>query len=419
MNKIKALKCKECGQEYPPVAKHVCEFCFGPLEVAYNYDMIRQEISRKVIESRPRTLWRYWELLPVETRDPVTLGEGYTPFFKSRNLGKYLGLKNLYFKNDTVNPTFSFKDRVVTVALTRSRELGFDTVACASTGNLAGAVAAYGAVGGFRTFVFIPADLESGKVVGAGVYGPNIVGIKGNYDDVNRLCAEVADNYPWAFVNVNIRPYYAEGSKTLGFEVAEQLGWRAPDHVVVPVASGSLLTKIYKGFSEFRDLGLIPEFHTKISAAQAEGCCPVVTAIKDKSDIIKPVIPRTIAKSIAIGNPADGYYAAQTVAKTGGYGETVTDAEIVEGIKLLARHEGVFAETAGGTTVAVLKKLVELGSIAKDETVVAYITGNGLKTQEAVADKVSKPHLIEAKIKDFRELYDRLSKEKSPEPVHA
>ena len=419
MNKIKALKCKECGQESPAIARHVCEFCFGPLEVVYNYDLIRQEISREKIESRPRTLWRYWELLPVETRDPVTLGEGYTPFFKSRNLGKLLGLKNLYFKNDTVNPTFSFKDRVVTVALTRSRELGFDTVACASTGNLAGSVAAYGSVGRFRTFVFIPADLESGKVIGAGVYDPIIVGIKGNYDDVNRLCAEVADSYKWAFVNVNIRPYYAEGSKTLGFEVAEQLGWRAPDHVVVPVASGSLLTKIYKGFSEFRDLGLIPEFHTKISAAQAEGCCPVVTAIKEKSDIIKPVIPHTIAKSIAIGNPADGYYAAQTVAKTGGSGETVTDAEIVEGIKLLARHEGVFAETAGGTTVAVLKKLVELGRIEKDETVVAYITGNGLKTQEAVADSVSKPHLIEAKIGEFRDLYDRLSQSKKLEPVSA
>jgi threonine synthase len=354
----------------------------------------------------------------VETREPITLGEGFTPFFKSRNLGKTLGLKNLYFKNDTVNPTFSFKDRVVTVALTRSRELGFDTVACASTGNLAGSVAAYGAVGGFRTFVFIPADLESGKVVGAGIYNPIIIGVKGNYDEVNRLCAEVADSCRWAFVNVNIRPYYSEGSKTLGFEVAEQLGWRAPDHVVVPVASGSLLTKVYKGFSEFRDLGLIPEFHTKISAAQAEGCCPVVTAIKEKSDILKPVIPHTIAKSIAIGNPADGYYASKVVAKTGGTGETATDAEIVEGIKLLAQHEGVFAETAGGTTVAVLKKLVELGSIAKDEIVVAYITGNGLKTQEAVADKVSRPHVIEAKINDFRELYKRLSNSKFPEFVH-
>ncbi len=417
MNKIKGLKCKECGQESPAIAKHVCEYCFGPLEVVYDYDFIRKEISREKIESRPRTLWRYWELLPVETRDPVTLGEGYTPFFKSRNLGKMLGLKNLYFKNDTVNPTFSFKDRVVTVALTRSRELGFDTVACASTGNLAGAVAAYGAVGGFRTFVFIPADLEKGKVVGAGVYDPIIVGVKGNYDDVNRLCAEVADQYRWAFVNVNIRPYYAEGSKTLGFEVAEQLGWRAPDHVVVPAASGSLLTKIYKGLSEFHQLGLIPEFHTKISVAQAEGCSPIVTAIKEKSDIVKPVIPHTIAKSIAIGNPADGYYAAKTVLKTGGSGESVTDDQIVEGIKLLAKHEGVFAETAGGTTVAVLKKLVELGRIERDETVVAYITGNGLKTQEAVAEKVSKPHLIDAKIGQFRDLYDSLVKAKSLEPV--
>ncbi len=419
MSKIKALKCKECGQETPAVAKHVCEFCFGPLEVVYDYDAIRKEISREKIESRPRTLWRYWDLLPVETREPVTLGEGFTPLFKSRNLGKMLGLKNLYFKNDTVNPTFSFKDRVVTVALTRSRELGFDTVACASTGNLAGAVAAYGSVGGFRTFVFIPADLEKGKVVGAGVYDPIIVGVKGNYDDVNRLCAEVADQYRWAFVNVNIRPYYAEGSKTLGFEVAEQLGWRAPDHVVVPAASGSLLTKIYKGLGEFHQLGLIPEFHTKISVAQAAGCSPIVTAIKEKSDIVKPVIPHTIAKSIAIGNPADGYYASKVVQKTGGSGESVTDDEIVEGIKLLAKHEGVFAETAGGTTVAVLKKLVELGRIERDETVVAYITGNGLKTQEAVAEKVSKPHLIDAQINQFRDLYDSIVKSKRPEPVGA
>ena len=418
MDKIKALKCKECGQESPAIAKHVCEFCFGPLEVVYNYDWVRKELTREKIESRPRTLWRYWELLPVETREPVTLHEGYTPLFKSRNLGKLLGLKNLYIKNDSVNPTFSFKDRVVSVALTRSRELGFDTVACASTGNLAGAVAAYGAVGRFRTFVFIPADLEAGKVVGAGVYDPIIVGIKGNYDQVNRLCAEIADIFRWAFINVNIRPYYSEGSKTLGFEVAEQLGWRAPDHVVVPVASGSLLTKIYKGLSEFHQLGLIPEFHTRISAAQAEGCCPVVTAIKEKSDIIKPVVPNTIAKSIAIGNPADGFYASQIVQKTGGAGESVTDEEIVQGIKLLARHEGVFTETAGGTTVAVLKKLVESGRIKPDELVVAYITGNGFKTLEAVQNQIAKPYVIEAKINEFRELYDRLAQTKRLEPVH-
>lgn len=416
MSKIKGLKCKECGQTSPAVAKHVCEFCFGPLEVAYDYDWIKSQVSREKIAARPQTLWRYWEFLPVETKEVVTLHEGYTPFWKSRNLGRELGLKNLYIKSDAVNPTFSFKDRVVTVALTRSRELGFDTVACASTGNLAGAVAAYGAVGRFKTFVFIPADLEAGKIIGAGVFDPIIVGIEGNYDDVNRLCSEVADSFKWAFVNVNIRPYYAEGSKTLGFEVAEQLGWRAPDHIVAPAASGSLLTKIYKGLSEFQQTGLIPEFHTKHSVAQAEGCSPIVTAIKEKSDIIKPVVPKTIAKSIAIGNPADGFYAAEVVKKTGGHGESATDAEIVEGIKLLAKHEGVFTETAGGTTIAVLKKLVESGRIAKDETVVAYITGNGFKTQECVQERVSKPHLIQARLNDFRTLYDKLVQNKQVAP---
>ncbi len=408
MEKIKGLKCKECGEKSPAVAKHVCEFCFGPLEVDYNYDFIRTQISKEIISQRPHTLWRYWELLPVEKREVLTLHEGFTPLWKSRNLGKYLGLKNLYIKNDSVNPTFSFKDRVVSVALSRSRELGFNVVACASTGNLAGAVAAYGAVGQFKTFVFIPADLEAGKIVGAGIYNPIIVGVKGNYDEVNRLCAEVADIFPWAFVNVNIRPYYAEGSKTLGFEVAEQLGWRAPDHVVVPVASGSLLTKIHKGLSEFHQFGFIPELHTKISAAQAQGCSPVVTAIKEKSDIIKPVVPHTIAKSIAIGNPADGYYAAETVKKTKGYGETATDEEIIEGIQLLAQKEGVFTETAGGTTIAVLKKLVESGKISADELVVAYITGNGFKTQECVEGKVSKPYVISAQLNEFRSLYENL-----------
>lgn len=417
MNKIKGLKCKECGEISPAIAKHVCEFCFGPLEAIYDYDWIRQEVSREKIAARPNTLWRYWEYLPVETKDVLTLHEGFTPLWKSRNLGQMLGLKNLYIKNDAVNPTFSFKDRVVSVALTRSRELGFNVAACASTGNLAGAVAAYGAVGRFKTFVFIPADLEMGKIVGAGVYDPIIVGIEGNYDEVNRLCAEIADVFQWAFVNVNLRPYYAEGSKTLGFEVAEQLGWRAPDHVVVPVASGSLLTKIHKGLSEFHQTGLIPEFHTKISAAQAQGCSPVVTAIKENSDIVKPVVPKTIAKSIAIGNPADGFYASQLVRKTGGHGESVTDAEIIEGIKLLAKHEGVFTETAGGTTVAVLKKLAESGRIQKDELVVAYITGNGFKTQECVQEQIAKPHVIQANLAQFKDLYGKLVQTKQVEDI--
>jgi len=406
--KIKALQCKECERQYPAKAIHVCEYCFGPLEVAYDYEAIRKRISRQSIEKGPRSLWRYWDLLPVETHDVITIQEGFTPFWHAKNLGAELGLKNLYIKNDSVNPTFSFKDRVVSTALTRARELGFDTVACASTGNLACAVAAYGAKANLRAFVFIPADLEPSKVVGAGIYGPTIVGIKGNYDEVNRLCAEVADMFKWAFVNVNIRPYYSEGSKTLGFEVAEQLGWRAPDHCVVPMASGSLLTKIYKGLQEFMDLGLIPRHNTRMSGAQAEGCSPIVTAWREKSDIIKPVKPHTIAKSLAIGNPADGPYSLKIIEKTGGAGESVTDDEVVEGIFTLARTEGVYTETAGGVTVASLKKLAASGKIRSDEVTVAYITGNGYKTQEAVVERVTKPYIIEPSIDQFREIYNKL-----------
>lgn len=411
-SKIKALQCKECERQVPPKAIHVCEFCFGPLEVVYNYDIIKKNISRQSIEKGPRSLWRYWDLLPVETRDVITIQEGFTPFWHAKNLGAELGLTNLYIKNDSVNPTFSFKDRVVSTALTRARELGFDTVACASTGNLACAVAAYGAKANLRAFVFIPADLEPSKVVGAGIYGPTIVGIKGNYDQVNRLCAEVADMFKWAFVNVNIRPYYAEGSKTLGFEVAEQLGWRAPDHCVVPMASGSLLTKVYKGLQEFEELGLIPAHTTRMSGAQAEGCSPIVSAWRDKSDIIKPVRPDTIAKSLAIGNPADGPYALKIIEKTGGAAEAVTDDEVIEGIFQLARTEGVYTETAGGVTIASLKKLAASGKIRRDELTVAYITGNGYKTQEAVVKKVTKPFVIEPSIEQFREIYNQLSLEK-------
>jgi threonine synthase len=409
-SKIKALQCKECEHQYPAKAIHVCEFCFGPLEVVYDYDAIKTRMTRASIEKGPHSLWRYWDLLPVETHDVITIQEGMTPFWHAKNLGAALGLKNLYIKNDSVNPTFSFKDRVVSTALTRSRELGFDTVACASTGNLACAVAAYGAKANLRAFVFIPADLEPSKVVGAGIYGPTIVGIKGNYDDVNRLCAEVADMFKWAFVNVNMRPYYSEGSKTLGFEVAEQLGWRAPDHCVVPMASGSLLTKIYKGLQEFTQLGLIAPHKTRMSGAQAEGCSPIVTAYREKSDIIKPVKPHTIAKSLAIGNPADGPYALKIIEKTGGAAESVADPEIVDGIFLLAKTEGVYTETAGGVTVAALKKLAASGKIRSDEVTVAYITGNGYKTQEAVVEKVTKPFIIEPSIDQFREIYDQISK---------
>jgi threonine synthase len=419
--KIKGLKCKECGREFPAKATHVCEYCFGPLEAVYPYDLLKKTVTRARIEAGPRSLWRYWDLLPVESRDVVTIQEGFTPFFQAKNLGKLLGLKNLYIKNDSVNPTFSFKDRVVTVAISRARELGYDTLACASTGNLAGAVAAYGAVAGMKTFVFIPADLEPSKILGAGIYDPVIVGVQGNYDEVNRLCAEIADSFKWAFVNVNVRPYYAEGSKTLGFEVAEQLGWRAPDHCVVPVASGSLLTKIHKGLQEFQELGLIPRRATRMSAAQAAGCSPVVDAIRENSDILKPVRPKTIAKSLAIGNPADGYYAWRIVKQTGGAGDSATDEEIIEGIRLLAKTEGVFTETAGGVTVAVLKKLARSGKIGPDEVVAAYITGNGFKTAEAVSGRTAQPHLISPKIDEFRSLYQSLAPKNavaaSPAPV--
>ena len=400
--KIKGLKCRECGKLYPPAALHVCEFCFGPLEVDYNYDEIKKHISRKKIEGGPKSLWRYIDLLPIEGHPTVGLYAGFTPLIEAKNLGAELGLKKLYIKNDTVNhPTLSFKDRVVAIAVTRAMELGFSAVACASTGNLANSVAAHAAEARLRCFVFIPGDLEAGKILGSLIYAPTVVAVEGNYDDVNRLCSEVAGEHHWAFVNINIRPYYAEGSKTLAFETAEQLGWKAPDHVVVPVASGSLLTKIWKGFNELKMLGLIEDAKTRVSGAQAEGCSPVASAFREGRDFIKPVKPKTIAKSIAIGNPADGYYALKAVHESKGAFETATDEETVEGIKLLARTEGIFAETAGGVTIAVLKKLSKKGIIAKDETVVAYVTGNGLKTQEAVLNAVGEVVRIEPTLGAF------------------
>lgn len=401
--KFEQLRCKECSRDYPAEALYVCEFCFGPLEVVYNYDEIRNSISRKSIEEGPHSLWRYHLLLPVETSRPVTISEGMTPLIRAENLERELGMKELYVKNDSVNPTFSFKDRVVTVAVSRAKELGFDTVACASTGNLACSVAAYGKKANLKTIVFIPADLERGKVVGAGIYQPRIVGVSGDYDDVNRLCSEISGNYKWAFININIRPYYAEGSKTLGFEVAEQLGWQAPQQVVVPMASGSLLTKIKKGLSEFEMLGLIEECPTGFYGAQAQGADPIAKAVKEQEDIIRPMKVKTIAKSLAIGNPADGYYAKDIINKSGGYAESVTDEEVVEGIKLLASTEGIFTETAGGVTVGVLKKLLDDGRIDPGKSTVIYITGNGLKTQEAVENCVSEVERIEPSLESFKE----------------
>jgi threonine synthase len=403
MDKIKGLKCRECGKLYRPDPLHVCEFCFGPLEVDYDYDAIASAITRESIARGPNSLWRYIDLLPVEREATVGLHGGMTPMIRAHRLGQALGLDELFLKNDTVNhPTLSFKDRVVAVALTRAREFGFDTVACASTGNLANSVSAHAAQAGLRCFVFIPSDLETGKVLGNLIYHPTVVAVEGNYDDVNRLCSEIAGEYRWAFVNINIRPYYAEGSKTLAFETAEQLGWRAPDQVVVPIASGSLLTKIWKGLKEFERVGLISGVKTKINGAQATGCSPVATAFAEGRDFIKPVKPKTLAKSLAIGNPADGFYAVKTARETGGIITSVTDDEIVEGIHLLARTEGVFAETAGGVTIGVLKKLAEQGAIGRRDVTVAYITGNGLKTQEAVAGTLGEAVYIEPSLEKFQ-----------------
>jgi len=404
MSFIKGLRCRECGRDFPPKALFVCEYCFGSLEVDYDYSAIHHRLTRQLIESRPHNIWRYRELLPIEGEPTVGFHTGMTPFFRADRLGKELGVKELYLKDDSVcHPTLSFKDRVVCVALSRARELGFDTVACASTGNLANAVSALSAQAGFKRVIFIPADLELGKIVGSLIYNPRLVAVEGNYDEVNRLCAEIATRYRWAFVNINIRPYYAEGSKTYGFEVAEQLGWVAPRHIVVPAASGSLLVKIWKGFKELHKLGLIEKPQTKVYAAQAQGCSPIVTAILENSDIIRPVKPKTIAKSLAIGNPADGYYAADAIRETGGWAAAVSDEEIVEAIKLLAQTEGVFTETAGGVTLAATRRLLEEKRLPRDEPMVVCITGHGLKTQEAVMDHIGKPIRIKPTLSSFEE----------------
>ena len=407
-SKVSHLQCKECGAHHEATAQHVCEFCFGPLEVAYDYDRIKQSVSREIIESGPNSIWRYRQFLPVDTDTPIDVGTGMTPLVKAERLGRRLGLNNLYIKNDAVNmPTLSFKDRVVSVALTRAVELGFGTVSCASTGNLANSVAAIAAHAGLECTIFIPSDLEAGKVLGSLIYNPTVMAVEGNYDQVNRLCSEVANTYGWGFVNINLRPYYSEGSKTLGFEVAEQLGWRLPDHVVTPLASGSMYNKVYKGFQEFIKTGLVEGKDIRMSGAQAEGCSPIYQAFKDGRDFVTPVKPDTIAKSIAIGNPADGIYALELARKTNGNIEAATDPEIIEGIKLLAEAEGIFTETAGGTTIAVLKKLAESGRIGADEVTVAYITGNGLKTQEAIQSHVGHPLVISPKLESFEQALER------------
>ncbi|TAK94716.1 MAG: threonine synthase, partial [Verrucomicrobia bacterium] len=397
---MKALKCRECGREYPLEATHVCEFDFGPLEVAYDYDRIKKSLTKAAIASRPKSMWRYRELLPVAGEPTVGKQVGFTPLVKADRLAKVLGIRELWIKNDTVNyPTLSFKDRVVSVALSRSKELGFETVACASTGNLANSVAANAASAGLKSYVFIPSDLEQGKVVNSLVYGANVIAIKGHYDEVNRLCAEIAGKFGWAFVNVNMRPYYAEGSKSMGYEIMEQLGWNIPQHTVVPMASGSLLTKIQKSYQEFTKLGLVSEAKYSIHGAQATGCSPISVAQKAGLDFFKPVKPNTIAKSLAIGTPADGFYALRVMKETGGAADDVTDDEIREGIRLLAENEGIFAETAGGVTVGVAKKLIASGKIPANDSAVLCITGNGLKTLDAVVGHVGKTREIKPSLR--------------------
>ncbi len=380
-----SLRCKECKTTYPLDARYVCEQCFGPLEVAYE---ARNDLDpaalRRRIQAGPHSLWRYGDFLPVSSPPKGTLPAGWTPLLRVDRLAERLGLHEVWIKNDAANPTHSFKDRVVSVAMARARELGFHTVACASTGNLANAVAAHAAAAGLESFVFVPHDLEEQKILATGVYGTNLVSVRGNYDDVNRLCTELSGEHDWAFVNINMRPYYAEGSKTLAFETCEQLGWELPDRVVAPIASGSLFTKIARGFEEWLELGLVEGSLPTFNGAQAAGCSPVALAFNAGHDFCKPVKPETIAKSLAIGNPADGPYALDLARRTAGSVDSVTDDEIRSGIRLLAETTGIFTETAGGVTVAVLRKLAERGDIDPDERVVAYITGEGLKTLDAV-----------------------------------
>jgi threonine synthase len=408
MSAVRALICRECQTEFEPQATHVCDVCFGPLEVRYDYGELARRVSRDAIEAGPNSMWRYRDLLPLAPdAEPVTLGEGMTPLVHARALGDAIGLRNLYLKNDTMNPTNSFKDRVVSVAVSWARANGFDTMACASTGNLANAVAAYSARAGMRCFVFIPADLEASKVLTTSVFAPNVVAVEGNYDEVNRLCSELADNHHWAFANINVRPFYAEGSKTLTYETAEQLGWRLPDEIVIPIASGCQYVKHNKAVQELIELELVgPDSpYPRLTGAQAENCSPVATAFKEGTTHIRPVRPQTIAKSLAIGNPSDGKYVVNIANGTGGVVETVSEAEIVEAIELLARTEGIFAETAGGVTIGVLKKLAESGRWKGDEVVAAYVTGHGFKTIEVIPDLDRHRHTIKPSMRAFEEAF--------------
>ena len=402
MSYFKGLQCSLCKTPFPAEALFVCDRCLGPLEAVYDYAAVRTVLTREVIEQRPRNLWRYRELLPIDGEPRTGLHSGFTPLVRADRLAKKLGLRELYLKDDSVNhPTLSYKDRVVSVAATRAIELGFDVLGCASTGNLGNSVAAHAARLGLECYVFIPQALEPGKILGSAISGPRVVAIDGSYDDVNRLCTQVGDRYGWAFANINLRSYYAEGAKTFGFEIVEQLGWSFPKHLVVPVAGGTLLPRIGRGFREFRELGLVEGELPKIHAAQAAGSAPVIRALHDGLEYPEPVKPQTIAKSIAIGNPADGFQVLQTVRATGGWGAMVPDDEILRAIELLARTEGIFTEPAGGTTLAATVALVEQGVIPRDESVVVSITGNGYKTSDVMADQVARPMYLGRSLPEF------------------
>ncbi len=401
MGLMKHLKCRECGKEYPPTLVYACEECFGPLDVVYDYDSVA--LNKNSFIHRQKSLWRYFELLPVNDKSKIIdLGAGYTPLHKSRRLGEILGLKNLYIKDDTGNPTNSFKDRPATVAVSKALEFNAKAVGCASTGNLAAATAAHAAKAGLPCYIFAPADIEPNKIVQTSAYGARIIAVRGTYDDANRLAAQAAEAYNWAFLNINVRPYYVEGSKTLALETCEQLDWQPPDHVIIPVASGALLCAISRGFKQLEQLGLIDHANVKITGAQPLGCAPIVEAFKENADEVKPVeYPDTIAKSLAIGDPGDGIYAIEKIRESRGFAESASDAETVDAIQLLAKTEGIFTEPAGGVPIAVLKKLAEFGEISPDEKVVCYITGNGLKTPETILNSLPKPIEIEPKLESI------------------
>jgi threonine synthase len=410
---VLALRCRECGKDYPKAAIHVCEFCFGPLEVAYDYSAIGKVLSRSVIESRPPTMWRYAELLPLDAPPTVGLQTGMTPMVRADRLARRLGVREVWVKNDAVShPTLSFKDRVVSVAISKAIELGIGTIACASTGNLANATAAQAASAGLPAVILIPFDLEQSKVIGTSIYGARVLGVQGTYDDVNRLCSEIAGKYGWGFVNVNLRPFYAEGSKSYGYEVAEQLGWKTPAHIVVPMAGGSLVTKIGKAFGELEKLGLLAAGgrKTRIHGAQAAGCAPIVDMVLENRDQLRPVKkPTSIAKSLAIGNPADGFYARQTITGSGGFAGKPNDDEIIAAMRMLAETEGIFTETAGGVTLGATIKLIEQGKIGRDDgPIVVCVTGNGMKTWDPLVGALPEPVLIGPRLSDFDRVQEKI-----------